>query len=238
MRLAMKHRRQYDLITWILFLLIPGTVPGQTVIQALPRLMVSAHGEILVAQSPTDRWILSDSPGYRFEGQYRVLYNKPFMAGVYFSEASLGHYAIRYTQQDTDIKEKTSTRRFEYGLTAGFYPEINWLLQPYVQGRFGIALWKTSTFLTDRDSGESIDRYKEASHHVPGYGVDLGIHIVPNIWYIRGDVRVGLVANPSVTYLALNESKVDMVDYPIEAFEEHRSSGKWLKISLGVSLLF
>jgi hypothetical protein len=68
--------------------------------------------------------------------------------------------------------------------------------------------------------------------------LDFGIHIVPNIWYIRGDVRLGIVANPSVKFLSFNEEKEGTVQYPIDAFDEHVSSGRWLKVSVGVSYLF
>ena len=157
---------------------------------------------------------------------------------MYFSEAGLDKWSIRYNDGDVEIREKANTRRLEAGFTAGVYPEINWLLQPYVQGRFGLALYHSSTIITDRDSDEVLDRFKELSRFVSSYGLDVGIHIVPNIWYIRGDVRVGIVANPSVRFLALNEELKGSVQYPIEAFEEHVSSGRWLKVSVGISYLF
>ena len=211
---------------------------AQYVIDALPRWMFSMHGEYMVPQGAIDPFLSPGGWGYRIEGQYRLHYNQPFVAGLYFNEASISRYSKTYMDSGVDIREKASTRRFEYGLTAGFYPEVNWILQPYVQGRFGRALYKTSSVLTDRDTGENIDRIKEYAEHVLAYGLDFGIHIVPDIWYVRGDVRVGIIANPSVTFLSLNEALKDMVTYPVEAFEQHTSSGLWVKVSAGVSYLF
>lgn len=215
---------------------------GQYVIKALPRWLVSLHFDYMIPQPPVDKFLSGDEVGYHIEAQYRVQYNKPFLAGAYWSEAGLSKYVLEYTQTspdgDTEIREKANTRRMETGCTVGFYPEINWLLQPYMQGRFGLAIFQTSSILTDKDSGESIDRISELRNVVPAYGLDVGIHIVPNIWYVRGDIRVGLVANPSVTFMSLDEENKGTTGYPIDYFKQHTSSCKWLKVSLGVSYLF
>jgi len=225
-------------IVFLFIFLLSGDTDAQYVIKALPRWLVSFHGEVMLPRQPVNQFLDGDQWGYRLEAQYRVQYNKPFMVGGYYSEAGLSRYVIEYTYNGTNIKEKANTRRLEAGLAFGFYPEVNWLLQPYVQGRFGMAFFTSSSILTDKDADEFIDRFNELSTAVNAYGVDFGIHIVPNIWYIRGDVRLGIVANPSVKFLSLNEDKVGTVQYPIEAFEEHVSSGRWFKISVGVSYLF
>ena len=215
---------------------------AQVVIEALPRWMIIAHTEVMFPRKPIKEFLDSDQWGYRIEAQYRIQYNKPFMAGLYFNEAGLSKYVIKYTESsstgDINIKERATTRRLEWGLLMGFYPEVNWLFQPYVVGRFGMASFISSSILTDRDSDELIDRYHELTTNATGYGLDFGVHIVPNIWYLRGDVRIGVIANPSVKFLSLNEDKVGTVQYPIEAFDEHVSSGRWLKISAGISYLF
>lgn len=219
-------------------LVIQAPGKAQYEIKALPRWLVSGHFLYMEPQDPVKRFLEGEDWGYHVELQYRVQYNKPILAGLYFSEAGLDHWTIRYDDGDLEIREKANTRRLEAGCTAGVYPEINWLLQPYVQGRLGLALYHSSTIIVDRDSDEVLDRFKELSRFVSSYGLDVGIHIVPNIWYLRGDVRVGVVANPSVKFLALNEELKGSVQYPIEAFEEHVSSGRWLKVSLGLSYLF
>ncbi|MBK9106544.1 MAG: hypothetical protein IPL92_18795 [Saprospiraceae bacterium] len=236
--------RKYVWIIVSLFILelIPSACSAQYVIKVLPRWMFSTHLDYMLPQSPVDRFLDADDWGYRFEFQYRLQYNKPFLAGLYLSEAGLSKYELNYILYDPDgaisVREKANTRRLEFGLTAGFYPEINWLLQPYVQGRVGMAVYQSSSILTDDDSDENIERISEMTSSVLAYGMDFGIHIVPNIWYLRGDVRVGFVANPSGTFLSLNEENAGSTGHPIEYFEQHTSSANWLKFSVGLSYLF
>jgi hypothetical protein len=211
---------------------------GQEVIKALPRFLVSGHIHYMHPGDPTDQFMEDGKFGYQFEAQYRVQYNKPFLAGLYFQETGLSRYVIKYTDGDIDIKEKANTRRIGMGLTAGFYPEINWLLQPYLQGRVGYTIFQTSSILTDRDENETIERISEKTTSVPGYGMDIGIHVVPNIWYIRGDVRIGFDTNPSTSYMLLDEENQGETGFPIDYFVEHRSAGRWLKVSIGLSYLF
>ena len=222
--------------------LFPVVSSAQYVIKALPRWMISTHLDYMNPREPVDQFLDEDDWGYRFEFQYRLQYNKPFLAGLYFAEAGLSKYELTYTLYDPDavtyIKEKANTRRLDFGLTAGFYPEINWLLQPYLQGRVGMAVYQSSSILKDDETDESIDRISEMTSSVLSYGLDLGIHIVPNIWYVRGDIRVGFVANPSVSFLSLDEANAGTSGNPIDYFEEHTSAGSWLKVSVGISYLF
>jgi len=222
--------------------LFPVVGSAQYVIKALPRWMVSTHLDYMSPREPVDQYLDDEDWGYRFEFQYRLQYNKPFLAGLYFAEAGLSKYELEYVLYDpdgvTEVREKANTRRLDFGLTAGFYPEINWLLQPYLQGRVGMGVYQSSSILKDAESEESIDRISEMTSTVISYGLDIGIHIVPNIWYVRGDIRVGFVANPSVSFLSLDEANAGTSDYPIDYFEEHTSAGSWLKVSVGVSYLF
>jgi len=215
---------------------------SQTVITALPRWMVTSLIYYDIPQSPTKRFVDHNSWGYQFEAQYRLQYNKPFMAGLYYHEASLSKYVLKYTQSsgngDIDIREKANTRRIETGLSAGFYPEINWLLQPYLIGRAGLSIFHSSSILTDRDTKENIERISESTTFAPAYGLDLGVHIVPVIWYIRGDIRIGVSGNTSARYLILDKENAETTGYPIDYFESHTSAGKWLKLSAGISYLF
>jgi hypothetical protein len=226
----------------IMLMLLPEAVSGQYEIKALPRWLVSLHVGSMVPRPPVDQFLENESLTFYTEFQYRLQYNKPFLGGLYYGEAGLSRYVLEYTWSspdgDVDIKEKANTRRLDFGFTAGFYPEINWLLQPYVQGRLGMAVFQTSSILTDEDSQESLDRISEMTSSVLSYGLDFGIHIVPNIWYIRGDLRIGYVANPSVSFMSLDEENAGSSGYPIDYFETHTSSGHWLKITAGISYLF
>ncbi|MGB4846828.1 MAG: hypothetical protein WBP41_02870 [Saprospiraceae bacterium] len=215
---------------------------AQTVITALPRWMVTSLVFYDIPQTPTKRFVDHDSWGYQFEAQYRLQYNKPFMAGIYYHETALSRYVLKYAQSsgtgDVNIRDKANTRRLEAGFSAGFYPEVNWLLQPYIIGRAGLAIFQSSSILTDDDTNESLDRFSESTTYAPGYGLDFGVHIVPVIWYIRGDVRIGFSGNTSADYLILDKKNAGTTEYPIDYFVQHTTAGKWLKISVGISYLF
>ena len=226
----------------LLAVIVPGLCSAQYVINALPRWMTSFHVDCMWPTAPVDRFLDDAQWGYHFEFQYRLQYNKPFLAGIYWSEAGLSKYELKYIQPDPEgdieIREKANTRRMETGLTAGFYPEINWLLQPYLQGRVGIAIFQSSSVVRNDDTEEILERIPEMSSAVPSYGLDLGIHIVPNLWFLRGDIRFGFVANPSVSFMSLDEDNQGTTGYPIDYFETHTSSGHWWKMSFGVTYLF
>lgn len=217
-------------------------VSSQPVITALPRWMFSSLVYMAIPELPVKTFLDRNSFGYQFEVQYRVQYNKPFMAGIYFDETTLSKYVLKYTQTsatgDIHVREKANTRRLEGGISAGFYPEINWLLQPYIKGHAGLVIFQTSSILKDDDSNESIDRISEYTTAASAYGLDVGIHIVPVIWYIRGDIRIGVSGNTSAHYLALDRANAGTTGYPIDYFVNRTSAGKWLKITAGVSYLF
>ncbi|MEO6133144.1 MAG: hypothetical protein ABIQ02_14985 [Saprospiraceae bacterium] len=229
---------------FILSILVTGYALAfsQPVINALPRWMFTASGYYGVPQSPIDKFVDTEQWGYSAELQYRLQYNKPFLGGIFYNESTLSRYVLKYTQTsgigDVNVREKANTRRLEVGLSAAFYPEINWLLQPYLIGRAGVAIFQTSSILTDQDTNESIDRISESTSSAPAYGLDFGIHVVPVIWYLRGDVRVGFSGNTSTDYLILDKKNAGPTGYPIDYFVLHSSAGKWLKISIGISYLF
>ncbi len=211
---------------------------SQPVIVALPRWMVTGTLDYSIPQAPSKRFMDHNHPGFSVEAQYRIQYNKPFLAGLFYKESILSRYVLEYPSGDIDIKEKANTRKIEGGITASFYPEINWLLQPYLTGRIGLAVFQTSSILTDSDTQESLERISESTTSAPTYGLDIGVHIVPNIWYIRGDIRVGFVGNTSTDYLLLDKANEGTTGFPIDYFKQYTASGKWLKISAGLSFLF
>ena len=222
------------------FVMAHVSLSAQEVIEALPRWMAGAHVHLVYPDEPFIN--TSGKVGYQFEFQYRVKYNQPFLAGVFYNESTLSKYVIPYTissgSGDLHVKEKANTRRIETGITAGFYPELNWLIQPYIIGRFGVAIFQTSSIIKEEDTGESIERISELTNAAPSYGLDVGFHIIPNIWYLRWDVRFGFYGNTSTTYMLLNEEDASAQGYPIDYFDTYTSAGKWWKISTGISYLF
>ena len=95
--------------------MFPMVGSAQYVIKALPRWMVSTHLDYMIPREPVDQFLDADDWGYRFEFQYRLQYNEPFLAGVYFAEAGLSKYELTYTLYDPDavtfVKEKADINR-------------------------------------------------------------------------------------------------------------------------------
>lgn len=226
----------------VFFISVSCNCYGQEIIEALPRWLFGMHLNYTKPQPPLSKFTSDAHIGYQFEFQYRLQYNKPFLLGGYYSELPVSLYSHEYIQStgngDITIKETAKTRRPEFGLTAGFYPEINWLLQPYLQGRFGWAIFQTSSILKDIDTDEEVDRISEFTTAAPSYGLDIGVHIVPNIWFLRGDVRIGFIGNTSTDFLLLDKEEAGTTGLPIDYFKTYTSTGNWFKISAGLSYLF
>lgn len=215
---------------------------AQQIISALPRWMISVHMDYNIPQSPVNRILDRNQIGIHAEAKYRLQYNKPILAGVYFNEFTLSKYALEYEQTSASgnfvIREKANTIRYDGGLVAGFYPEINWLIQPYLQGYAGLSIYESSSVLKDKDEDEIIEVISESRTFAPSYGLDLGFHIVPNIWYVRGDIRIGFTGNTSTSFLVLNREEAGTTGFPIEYFDHHTAAGKWFRITAGISYLF
>ena len=215
---------------------------SQVIIEALPRWQVGLHANYLIPDQPVNRFVMDNEFGFQFEAMYRVQYNKPFLAGAYYGEWTISKYTLKYVQPsgngDIAIREKANTRRLETGLLAGFYPELNWFIQPYLQGRIGLAIFQTSTILIDDDTDESLERISEFTSLTPAYGLDVGIHIVPNIWYLRGDIRFGYTGNVSTSFMIRDEDELGTTGFAIDYFETVESAGKWWKLSVGLSYMF
>ena len=236
-------QKQILILIFILpFFCFPSVLVSQKIIEALPRWQAGAQFNVLIPGRPVDRFVPAATIGYHLEFQYRVQYNKPFLAGGYFDEFTLSKYTLKYIQStaggDIVIREKANTRRMEAGVTIGFYPEINWLLQPYLQGRAGVAIFQTSSILTNDDTGNEIERISEHSSLAPAYGLDVGIHIVPNIWYVRGDLRFGFTGNTSIAFYSLDREHAGETGYPIDYFIEHHTAAKWFKVAAGLTYMF
>lgn len=224
MNILWHRNRLFDLYRCVgctLFIFLLTTYSkSQVVIESLPRWMVTSHAGMAWSQMPVIQFLDGNSTTFKSELFYRLQHNAPWLGGVYYQETGrLSRYVLRYTQvsqngEQTRIREKARTIRRDFGLTAGFYPELNWLFQPYITGSAGLALFTTSSILFDRRNGEEIDRIRELTRSVPTLGIDIGFQFVPNIWLVRFDLRFGMVTNPSVTFMALDKANAGTTGYP------------------------
>lgn len=197
---------------------------------------------IAFPQKPIQKHLDPQDWGYTIDLMYRIQYNKPFMAGLSFSEqwlsARTNKYREVYNGIELNLKERAITRRLEVMALFGFYPETNTLVQPYLLGRAGWGKFRTTSIIYDNDEIEELERIKEHRDHTLAYGMDVGVHIVPNIWYLRFDARLGFRSNISASFMAYDSSIDSGSNYPIHDFSLFTSAANWLTASVGATILF
>lgn len=224
-----------------LFMLSCSSGGAQKVITELPRVQLSSHFNLLFPRPPVSTFLDDLDSGYDIDLMYRLQHNKPVLAGVYWAESWLSKQTSEYADtvggQIIDYRERANTRRFELGLVMGYYPEFNWMFQPFVQGRIGLGLFQSSSIIIDEEEDETVDRISEQRSSVLAYGLEVGLHIIPNAWYVRGSIRFGIRANPSTTFMAYDPERENTTPYPINSFSTYTSSARWLFGSIGVTFL-
>ncbi len=222
------------------FLLHSLAIGQDHVITELPRWMVHASAGVVVPEGYMTRYIGDPSFAWHLEGLYRVKENQPVFIGLSTTRTTFQKKVIRYEDLidgfTVRIREKTASRFSSAALNVRFQPEINWVLQPYVQGQVGWHYVYTNTKFWDRDENEQIDIINEKNAHSIGYGIQAGIQIVPNFWYARADIRVSYLRNPAVDFFALDRDSFNTV--PIDQFEEQNAPFSLIFIHIGGSFLF
>ena len=212
----------------------------QEVITELPRWQIHGSVGAAIPDGFMRRFLDDTGPLLYVEGLYRIQNNKPFLLGVSTAMTTFQKNATEYVDQIDGafitIKEKTATHFFNVGLNFRFQPEINWYLQPYLQGHIGMNQIFTNTKFRDVDAEEILDQINEELSTTIGYGAYAGIHIVPNYWYLRGEIRVGYLRNKAVDYLSLKENLTSEI--PIENFEERNSPVSLILVHAGITYLF
>lgn len=214
----------------------------ENIILALPRWMGSLTGSVAFPQKPIKQHIDKTDWGWTVDMMYRIQYNKPFLAGLSFSEQWISGKTNKYREVyggiELDLKERATTRRLEVMAVVGFYPETNTFIQPYILGRAGWGMFRTASVIFDDDDQEELERIKEFTDNTFGYGLDIGAHFVPTIWYIRFDLRLGFRSNVSSGFMAYDEDVHSGSNYPINDFKFYTSAANWLTASIGTTVMF
>lgn len=181
--------------------------------------------------------------GYGFGGEILTNISGPVYAGVHFTGARFDNYSIEYTEVfDGDIyeyDELTASRMLLSHVAVRFDPELEGMFKPYVQGLIGAHWYYTNTRIKDLGADEVVDRFKESTDVVFGFGAVAGLQIIPPKWRNFGfDLRAGYFTNGSVTYMRYDPSLSGPNGYPVESFEEKTSAVQMLGIQLGVVLRY
>ena len=173
---------------------------------------------------------------------YNIKYRQPVWAGVgvhsfTFDNSSLG-YAEIIDGELVNFDETTASRLFMAHFIVRFQPEIDFFIQPYLQAAVGMHWFFTNTKIEDVDFDEIVDRTKNNSDSVLGYGLHAGILIGPARSPYKGDFRIGYFKNASVEYMRYNPNLGDIDSYPIDFFETRVSVVDILGIQAAFVYLF
>jgi hypothetical protein len=212
----------------------------QSVITELPRWMGHVSLGAVIPDGYMTRYIDNASFAGYLEFMYRAKQNQPIFFGLSMARTTFQKESVEYLDfvdgVSIKIKEKTASRFNSVAMNIRFQPELNWFLQPYVQGQIGWHYVYSNTKFRDVDANETFDLINEAKSNVLGYGLQAGIQIIPNFWYIRGDIRLSYLRNAAVDFLAKDQNSFSSI--PIENFIEQNAPISLIFIHAGVSYFF
>ena len=133
---------------------------------------------------------------------------------------------------------RTTSHIFLGHAMARFQPRLNGPIHPYIDGMLGFKNLFTSTSLTDRSLGETLESDTDQSDWALSYGGAFGIQISfgaeKNVVL---DLRCAYLPGQNATYLVRREEPFGGFEYddPIEAFEERTSLTNLLLPQIGVT---
>jgi len=225
----------------LLFVSLQFCVHGQqTVITELPRWMIHGSLGAVIPEGYMTRYVEQASFAGYLEALYRVKPNKPILLGLSMARFTFQKESIEYADFVDgiafEVREKTAFRFQNVAVDIRFQPELNWVIQPYIQGQLGWHYLYTNTIFRDLDANENFETINNESSSILGYGLQAGIQIIPNFWYVRGDLRISYFRNPSVDILARNDDGLSSV--PIFNFEARNTPISLIFLHAGVSYLF
>ncbi len=228
-------------IWFFLFIGFTSLSAQEVYIDSLPRFMLHGSFNVGVPQGFVKQHTENAGIGFNGEFLYRMRHNKPFLAGLSVTTVRIDSDFRNYVEvldgEIFDARETTTSNVFNLSGVFRFHPEINSLFQPYVQGILGWNFFYTTTRNKDIEFNENFNSYTNSNDIVLSYGGQIGLQIIPNIYYVRGDIRVGYLRNASVDFMSIDESMIFEGAFPVQYFEEHTSPVDFLTIQVGVTFL-
>lgn len=185
---------------------------------------------------------LENDHGFGLGGEllYNVQRNRPVWAGVGVHKFNFDRDKLRYSDTIDGIiynyRDLTVSRVFMLHGMVRFQPEVDFPLQPYVQGAAGVHWFYTNTKIKDTDYDEEVDRINESRDAIWGFALHAGFQYVPEeVPELRIDTRFGYFRNASVEYLRYNPAIPG--NYPIDSFESKISPVDLFGIHIGLTLV-
>lgn len=225
----------------LLFILILFTLAANAQDQVYPQFHV--NGNFQVGIPLEDFRDQLDDIGFGGGGLFLVQAgNTPLSAGV---ELSIMGYAIETARYDVrvggffkDYELQTSSNIFLGHFVLRFQPATSFPVKPYFDGMVGFKNLFTSTTLTDRDIGETLESGTDESDWAFSYGGAVGLQFTlsQNSGIVL-DLRCAYLPGSNASYLTRKKETGTNPDYndPIDAFEEKTSPTLLLLPQIGIT---
>ncbi|MGK0363742.1 MAG: hypothetical protein ACI85O_000795 [Saprospiraceae bacterium] len=178
--------------------------------------------------------------GLGFGGNMLFEVRKPIAIGFDITWQRYDRDADFYIEFDEfsnpfDIKEEINNNILNFNGLIHIQPEINFFLQPYIEGTFGVNRFHTKTVFTDVSFDEQINVVNNHSDWAVTYGGAVGIQI--NVW--RDLLFLDLKCAYRVGNTAEYYTRIEGADFtvPLNNFELKISPTNMIMPQIGVTFL-
>ncbi len=181
-----------------------------------------------------------DYVGWGFGGNIikQVRDGSPLYAGVDFGYLNFDRERdVTLNSFNENIETETKNTIVTAHLLLRFYPEVNFFIEPYFEGLFGMKSIFTRTVLTDISNGnETLNSQFDESDFAISYGAAIGVEIPVIKEYLSIDLRCAFQKGAVAEYYTRIEDAVN-TQIPLDAFELKNSNTDLLVPQIGVTFM-
>jgi len=187
---------------------------------------------------------LTDKTSWGFGGSAigRLRMDAPIYAGIDFSIQTFDRESLIEEEFLNGVLERFRVTTKNHVMNAHFLvryqPEVNFFIQPYVEGLLGTKWFYTRTTVTDaNNSGETLSSDIDRGDWGASFGAAAGfqINLSNNYLYLEG--RCAYLKGTSVEYMVRKPDTSGGFLDPIEAFEPQNSVSDLLIPQIGLKFL-
>lgn len=178
--------------------------------------------------------------GFGFGGNLLFEVRKPISIGLDIAWQKYDRDAAFFIEFDEfgdafDTEEETSNHIFGFNGLIHIEPEVNFFIQPYGEGTFGVNRFYTKTTLTDATTNEQFNTVNNNSDWSLSYGGAFGLLI--NVW--QDLLFIDLKCAYRIGNTAEYYSRIEDADFtvPLNNFEIESSPTNMLMPQIGVTFL-
>ncbi|MFK8103198.1 MAG: hypothetical protein AB8G15_11760 [Saprospiraceae bacterium] len=212
-------------------------------IYSKPRLMIGLKGSVGIPYG--EFWDKMEQVGFGFGGEvhYRVQKDLPIYAGIsmtgFIFDLQSQNYYENINGFSILLREQTRTNIFMGHLQLRLKPDVNFFLEPYIDGLFGFKNLYNRTTVRDVEIDET-DIINSSGDWASSFGGAVGVQIpIFRDGASRGyiDLRMVYLKGTSADYLVRREEPNQNYANPIDAFETKNSATDMLIPQIGFTVL-